>query len=104
MKVVSLFDVDDSYAAQTYESLQPSFSHNDAGYILRYRLNDDGSGGYKADVKLLQNGLELFSKTYVLKQREMLVFLSHSIAYDINAKMGGAPLEWMKRKVLLGST
>jgi len=101
MKVVSLFDVDDSYAAQTYESLQPSFSHSGAGYILRYRLNDDGNGGYKADVKLLQNGLDLFSKTYVLKQREMLVFLSHSIAYDINAKMGGIPLEWMKRKVIL---
>jgi TolB protein len=101
MKVVSLFDVDDSYAAQTYESLQPSFSHSDAGYILRYRLHDDGIGGYKADVRLLQNGLELFSKTYLLKQREMLVFLSHSIAYDINAKMGGTPLEWMKQKVLL---
>jgi TolB protein len=101
MKVVSLFDVDDSYAAQTYESMQPSFAHNGAGYILRYRLNDDGAGGYKADVKLLQNGLELFGKTYLLKQREMLVFLSHSIAYDINAKMGGIPLEWMKRKVLL---
>jgi TolB protein len=101
MKVVSLFDVDDSYAEQMYESLQPSFSHSGAGYILRYRLSDDGSGGYKADIKLQQNGLELFSKTYVLKQREMLVFLAHSIAYDINAKMGGIPLEWIKRKVLL---
>jgi len=101
MKVVSLFDVDDSYAMQTFESGQPSLSHKEAGYILRYRLVDDGNGGFKADVKLLQNSLELFNKSYLLKQSEMLVFLSHSIAYDINAKMGGAPLEWMKRKVLL---
>jgi len=101
MKVVSLFDVDDTYAAQVFMSTQPSLSHKDAGYILRYRLIDDGNGGFKAEVKLLQNSLELFTKTYLLKQSEMLVFLSHSIAYDINAKMGGAPLEWMKRKVLL---
>jgi len=101
MKVVSLFDVDDSYAAQTFESTQPSLAHKEAGYILRYRLVEDGNGGFKADVKLFQNTLELFSKTYLLKQSEMLVFLSHSIAYDINTKMGGAPLEWMKRKVLL---
>ncbi|MDD4855999.1 MAG: Tol-Pal system protein TolB [Sulfuricurvum sp.] len=101
MKVVSLFDVDDSYAIQTFESGQPSLAHQEAAYILRYRLVGDGNGGFKADVKLLQNNLELFNKSYLLKQSEMLVFLSHSIAYDINAKMGGAPLEWMKRKVLL---
>lgn len=101
MEVVSLFEVDKLYATQAYESLHPSASHKDANYILRYRLVSDGSGGYKTEVRLLQNGLELFSKTYHLKQSEMLVFLSHSIAYDINAKMGGAPLEWMKRKVLL---
>jgi len=101
MKVISLFDVDDSYAVQTFESNQPSLSHKDAAYVLRYRLIDDHNGGFKADVKLFQNSLELFNKTYLLKQSEMLVFLSHSIAYDINAKMGGAPLEWMKRKVLL---
>jgi TolB protein len=101
MKVIFLFDVDDSYATQSFESLQPSLTHKEAGYILRYRLLDDGAGGFKAEVKLLQNSLELFNKTYLLKQREMLVFLSHSIAYDINIKMGGAPLEWMKRKVLL---
>lgn len=101
MKVVSLFDVDDSYAMQTFESTQPSSAHKEAGYILRYRLVEDGNGGFKADVKLLQNSLELFNKSYLLKQSEMLVFLSHSIAYDINTKMGGAPLEWMKRKVLL---
>ena len=101
MKVVSLFDVDDSYAMQTFESTQPSSAHKEAGYILRYRLVEDGNGGFKADVKLLQNSVELFNKSYLLKQSEMLVFLSHSIAYDINTKMGGAPLEWMKRKVLL---
>jgi TolB protein len=100
MNVVSLFELDNSYAQQGLESKFPAGVHKDAAYVLRYRLISDGSGGYKTDVKLLQNGLELFSKMYYLKQREMLVFLAHSIAYDINAKMGGAPLEWMKRKVI----
>lgn len=101
MKVVSLFDVDESYRQQTAEIPQNSDSQKKSMFILRYKLSMDGSGGYKSDIKLFQNGLELFSKTYLLKQSEMLVFLSHSVAYDINAKMGGAPLEWMKRKVLL---
>ncbi|MCX6073269.1 MAG: Tol-Pal system protein TolB [Campylobacterales bacterium] len=101
MKVVSLFDVDETYTAQNYESMQPSLLHKDAAYILRYQLIADGSGGIKANIKLLQNNVTLFTKSYLLKQSEMGVFLAHSIAYDINAKMGGAPLEWMKRKVLL---
>lgn len=100
MNVVSLFDVDDRYATQSFDNPQAAGIHKDAVYILRYRLVPDGSGGYRTDVKLFQNSLELFSKIYYLKQREMLVFLAHSVAYDINAKMGGGPLEWMKRKVL----
>jgi TolB protein len=100
MNVVSLFNVDDRYAMQSFDNLMPASIHKEAAYILRYRLVADGRGGYRTDVKLLQNNLELFSKIYYLKQSEMLVFLAHSIAYDINAKMGGGPLEWMKRKVL----
>lgn len=101
MNVVSLFDVDESYAVSSYESAAPSPSHKDAQYLLKYRLISDGTGGMKADVRLIQNGMDLFTKSYVLKQTEMLVFLSHLIAYDINAKMGGSPVEWMKRKVLM---
>lgn len=100
MNVVSLFNVDDRYAGQSFDNPQAAGIHKDAVYILRYRLVADGSGGYRTDVKLFQNSLELFSKIYYLKQSEMLVFLAHSIAYDINAKMGGGSLEWMKRKVL----
>lgn len=101
MNVVSLFNVDENYAQGPYESLTPSANHSNAQYILRYRLANDGAGGIKAEVRLLQNSTELFAKSYLLKQSEMLVFLSHNIAYDINAKLGGGPLEWMKRKVLL---
>ncbi|MFA5214981.1 Tol-Pal system protein TolB [Sulfuricurvum sp.] len=101
MNVVSLFNVDNSYAASAYSALTPSANHVNAQYVLRYRLSNDGAGGLKADIRLLQNSTELFSKTYLLKQSEMMVFLSHTIAYDINSKMGGGPLEWMKRKVLL---
>jgi TolB protein len=100
MNVVSLFNVNDSYAAVPFNSLIPSALHKDAQYLLRYRLVDDGTGGIRADIKLLQNANEVFSKSYILKQSEMAVFLSHSIAYDINAKLGGSPIDWIKRKVL----
>lgn len=100
MNVVSLFKVDESYAVSGFDAPSPALIHKDARYLLRYRLVDDGMGGVKADIKLLQDGNPLFLKSYVLKQREMLVFLSHSIAYDINAKLGGSPIDWIKRKVL----
>lgn len=100
MNVVSLFNVNDSYAAVPYNALTPSPLHKDAEYLLRYRLLDDGTGGVRADVKMLQNGSEIFAKSYILKQTEMAVFLSHSIAYDINVKLGGSPIDWIKRKVL----
>lgn len=100
MNVVSLFNVDESYAQNSFDSLVPAAAHKNAQYILRYRLSNDGAGGVNADVKLLQNGRELFFKNYILKQSEMAVFLSHTIAYDINAKLGGSPIDWIKRKVL----
>lgn len=100
MNVVSMFEVDESYAAAPFDDLAPAPLHKDSQYVLRYRLGSDGSGGLKADIRLLQNGTDLFTKAYVLKQSDMLVFLSHAIAYDINAKLGGAPMEWLKRKVL----
>lgn len=100
MNVVSLFTVDQSYASVPFNSLSPSPQHQEAQYLLRYRLVDDGAGGIRADVKLLQNGNEFFAKSYILKQSEMAVFLSHAIAYDINAKLGGSPIDWIKRKVV----
>jgi len=100
MNVVSLFNVDESYAQNSFDSTTAASIHKNAQYILRYRLSNDGAGGVNADVKLLQNGRELFFKNYILKQSEMAVFLSHTIAYDINAKLGGSPIDWIKRKVL----
>jgi TolB protein len=96
MNVVSLFKVDESYATASFESVADVSKE----YVLRFRLSGDGSGGLRADIKLLHKGSELFGKHYLLKQSEMILFLSHSVAYDINAKLGGAPMEWMKRKVL----
>jgi len=100
MNVVSLFNVDESYATAGFDSIAPAPIHKEARYLLRYRLVNDGMGGVKADIKLLQDNNPLFQKSYVLKQSEMLVFLAHSIAYDINAKLGGSPIDWIKRKVL----
>ena len=100
MNVVSMFSVDESYAMAGFDATSPAPAHKEARYLLRYRLVNDGMGGGKADVKLLQDGTPLFLKSYILKQSEMLVFLSHSVAYDINAKIGGSPIDWIKRKVL----
>lgn len=101
MQVVSLFTVDESYAAAPFDALSPAPSHHEAQYLLRYRLTPANAGEVKADIRLVQNGTDVFAKSYLLKQPDMMVFLAHSIAYDINAKLGGSPMEWMKRKVLM---
>lgn len=100
MEVTTLFDVDQSYGVSAYDSSSAAINHLKFQYLLKYRLSQF-SDGVHADVKLIQNGSELFTKSYVLKQADMAVFLAHSIAYDINVKMGGAPMDWIKRKVLL---
>jgi TolB protein len=100
MNVVSLFTVDESYATAPFDSPVPALNHKNAQFLLRYRLIDDGIGGARADIKLLRNGSDVFVKSYSLKQSKMLVFLSHLIAYDINSKLGGSPIDWIKRKVL----
>jgi len=99
MEVTTLFDVDQSYGISSYDSAAAAPNHYNSQYLLKYRLSQF-SDGVHADVKLLQNGNELFVKSYILKQSDMAVFLAHSIAYDINLKMGGAPMDWIKRKVL----
>ncbi|MCK9373835.1 MAG: Tol-Pal system protein TolB [Sulfuricurvum sp.] len=101
MNVISLFTLNENYFHVPYEGGVAAANSTNSHYVLRFRLAPDGAGGVRADVKLLQNSTEIFVKTYLLKQSEMAVFLSHSIAYDINTKLGGAPLEWIKRKVLL---
>lgn len=100
MNVVSLFTVDESYATAPFDSPFPAMNHKDAQYVLRYRIIEDGIGGAKCDIKLLRNGSEIFVKNYTLNLNEMLVFLSHTAAYDINSKLGGSPIDWIKRKVL----
>jgi len=100
MEVTTLFDVEQSYGVSSYDSATSASNHANSQYLLKYRLSHLNDGVH-ADVRLVQNGSELFAKSYILKQSEMAVFLAHSIAFDINAKMGGAPMDWIKRKVLL---
>ena len=71
MNVISMFTVNETYSTCSFESITPSAIHKDAQYLLRYQLADDGMGGIKADIKLLQNGREIFLKNYILKQTAM---------------------------------
>ncbi len=97
MKVLSIFEVDDRYYAGVFES---DNRYLDKRYLLKYKLYSDGSGGIKADVRFLDEEHSIFNKHYHLKNRDMIVFLSHNIAYDINEKLGGSNVSWMKNKVV----
>jgi TolB protein len=69
-------------------------------YVLRYKLTKDDSGALNIEVKVLVNNEKVFSKNYKIQNKKMYMFVSHTIAFDINEFMGQASVEWMKRKVI----
>lgn len=97
LKVLALFNVDDNYYSGQFDVIN---RYDSAKYQLKFKLQPDSSGGIKAEVKMIDGDRALFNKSYYLKNSEMAVFLAHNIAYDINEKLGGTNVSWMKNKVV----
>ena len=101
LNVPSLFNVDRHYTTAEYDDTRANFSNKDADYVLRYRLSRDDSGAFVTDVRLLSGERVIMDKRYRMSSMEKYIFLVHTIAYDVNDKMGAPSVEWMKRKVIL---
>jgi TolB protein len=101
LSVLSLFNVDRHYAAIHYNDTEVSPSNAKFDYVLRYRLLQDDNGAFVADAKLISRGQPIMEKRYRINKSDLYVFLVHSLAYDVNDKMGAPSVEWMKRKIIL---
>lgn len=101
LNVLSIFNVDRHYSETHYNNEDVVFENKDFDYVVRFRLRQDDNGAFNVDVKLIQDKSAVLEKTYRINNENLYMFISHTIAYDINNYMGQAPVEWMKRKVII---
>jgi len=100
LNVISLFNVDRFHRVTHYNDTDVMVENKDMNYVLRYKMYEDDSGSLNVDMKILQDSIEVFSKSYKVSRQNIYMFVSHAIAYDINEYMGEPSVEWMKRKVI----
>jgi len=100
LTVISIFNVDRHYRTISYDSNEVAVENKDMNYVLRYELSKDDANALKIKVKVILNNEKIFSKNYKLNNKNKYMFVSHTIAYDINELMGQKPVSWMKRKVI----
>lgn len=100
LNVLAIFNVDGFYRQVDFDLDRTLVENKDMKYVLRYRLSQGGSDSFNVDIKLISNGSVVFKKSYSVNSSNIYMFVSHTIAYDINEYMGESPVEWMKRKVI----
>ena len=100
LNVLAIFNVDGSYRQANYDLGRVLVENKDMNYVLRYKLNEDDSSGLSVELKIIKSDGVVFRKNYSVNSSNIYMFVSHSIAYDINEFMGESPVEWMKRKVI----
>ena len=100
LNVLALFNVDRHYLKNHFNSADVLLENNKMDYVLRYKLSQDDDGSLNVALLLLKEKESVLSKTYKIANKNVYMFLSHSIAYDINNFMGAAPVDWIKKKVV----
>ena len=100
MNVLSLFNVDRHHRSTYFNDTDVLVENKDKNFVLRYSMSQDDNGALNVAVKLIKDGDEVFGKKYKVSRKDIYMFVSHAIAYDINEYMGEPSVAWMKRKVI----
>lgn len=100
LNVLSIFNVDRFHRIVNYDSSNVLVENKDMRYVLRYKLFEDSNRALNIQMKIISDGKVVLTKDYKANNSDIYMFLSHSIAYDVNQFMGESPVEWMKRKVI----
>jgi TolB protein len=101
LNVLSIFNVDRHYRIADYDDSNVVLENKDMDYVLRYDMSEGDGDALNVSMKLLQKNEIVFTKNYRVTNREIYMFVSHAMAYDINEFMGEPSVSWMKRKVIL---
>ena len=100
LNVISLFNVDRHHRVIDYDDTNVLVANKDMNYVLRYKLFADDSDALNIEIELFNKDEVVFSKHYKVNKKNIYMFVSHAIAYDINEYMGEPSVAWMKRKVI----
>jgi TolB protein len=100
LNVISIFNVDRHYRTVDYDASTVLVKNNNMDYVLRYKMSEGDNDALNVKIKLLHQDEEVFSKNYRVNSKDIFMFVSHAIAYDINEFMGEPSVAWMKRKVI----
>ncbi len=98
MNVLSIFNVEQETLHVNYND-EPARENRNKDYVLRFVLTQ-ADGTYVTEIKFYEKNHLVLQKRYSISQQDLMIFVAHSIAYDVNERMGEAPVEWMKRKVV----
>ncbi|WP_373003332.1 Tol-Pal system protein TolB [Sulfurimonas sp.] len=100
LNVISLFNVDRHHRKTHFNDTEVMVENKDMDYVLRYKMFEDDDGALNIDLKLLNKDGIALNKKYRIGRKNVYMFVSHTIAYDINEFMGAPSVEWMKRRVI----
>jgi len=100
MNVLSIFNVDRHHRLAHFNDTHVLVENKDSMYVLRYKMSEDDNGVLNVNMKLIKEDETVLSKNYKVSKKDIYMFISHAIAYDINKFMGEPSVAWMKRKVI----
>ena len=100
LNVLSLFNVDRHYRKTHFNDTDVLVENKDKNYVLRYKLSQADDASLNVEMKLIKENAIVFKKNYKIGAKNVYIFLSHAIAYDLNNYMGAPSVEWMKKKVI----
>ncbi len=100
LNVLSIFNVDRHHNKVHYNDTNVVVENKDMNYVLRYKLLEDDNGILNVESKLIKDSTTVFSKNYKISRKNVYMFITHAMAYDINEFMGEPSVAWMKRKVI----
>ncbi|NOR57782.1 MAG: Tol-Pal system protein TolB [Sulfurimonas sp.] len=100
LNVISLFNVDRHHRKTHFNDTEVMVENKDMDYVLRYKMFEDDDAALNIELKLLNKDGIALKKKYRISRKNVYMFVSHTIAYDINEFMGASSVEWMKRRVI----
>lgn len=100
LNVISIFNVDRHHNISNFNDVNVLVANKDKNYVLRYKMFEDDNAALNVSIKLFNKNTTVFSKNYRVSKKDIFMFISHAIAFDINEFMGEPSVSWMKRKVI----
>jgi len=100
LNVISIFNVDRHHRKSEYDTDRVVVENKDIDYVLKYDIQDNDEDGFILKMKIIKGDSIVLAKNYKVSESKKYMFVSHTIAYEINKFMEQPSIEWIKKKVI----